>query len=100
MSNALQPGIDEARLDGITRTPLPGSRRIYATGTQRSTRSFGFRCARSIKPGTVRNLGVWLTRAVALDHVAARTGPQAGGDLVGLGGQRWGCYDEQQRAKR
>jgi phosphomethylpyrimidine synthase len=33
MSNALQPGIDEARLDGITRTPLPGSRRIYATGT-------------------------------------------------------------------
>jgi phosphomethylpyrimidine synthase len=33
MSNALQPGIDEARLDGITRIPLPGSRRIYATGT-------------------------------------------------------------------
>ena len=33
MSNALRPGIDEARLDRITRKPLPGSRRVYVGGS-------------------------------------------------------------------
>jgi hypothetical protein len=31
--STVKPGIDEARLERITRGPLPGSRKIYVAGT-------------------------------------------------------------------